>query len=284
MGRYKLAIIGYPLTHSLSGTMQNAALRAAGLEGEYETLETPPEDLINVIKKLKTQGYQGFNVTIPHKVPITLFLSSFDEAANVAGAVNTVKILEDKSLEGYNTDIYGFCHPLKEKNISLKSARAAVLGTGGAARAVCAGLSELGVSEIDLYSRNIIDSHKTVQLLREKFSDKVKINLLQVQILKSLENYKILINTTPVGMKNFAQGVSPLPDEVLATLGDDAVVYDLVYNPIKTELISQAEKLGKTYIGGLDMLVHQGAKAFKIWTGAEPDVQGMKIAALEKLM
>jgi shikimate dehydrogenase len=279
---YKLALIGYPLGHSLSRAMQNAALKAAGLEGEYEALETRPEDLITVIKKLKTGGYKGFNVTIPHKVHITPFLESFDEMANITGSVNTVKILEDKSLEGHNTDVYGFMRSLPE-DLELKGAKAAVLGTGGAARAVCAGLSLLKVAEVDFFTRNIINSHEGVQQLRGKFPA-LKINLLQYQMLKNLEGYKIVVNTTPVGMKSFAQGESPLCDETVATLGDSGLICDIVYNPPKTELLKQAERLGKKHIGGLDMLVHQGAKAFEIWTGHKADVAQMKIAALEGLM
>lgn len=278
---YKLAIIGYPLTHSLSGIMQNAALKACGFEGEYETLETKPEELISVIKKFKTQDYQGFNITIPHKVPVALFLNQFDEMANITGSVNTVKILEDKSLAGYNTDVYGFMRSIPS-DFSLKNTKAAVLGTGGAARAICTGLVELGVREIDFYSRNIIDSHETAQLLRSRY-DKIKINLIQNQMLSTLEEYKILVNTTPVGMKSFAQGISPLKDEVVETLKDDALICDIVYNPVKTELINQAIKFNKNYVGGLDMLVYQGAKAFEIWTGKTPDTSLMKIAVMEAL-
>jgi len=279
---YKLAIIGYPLTHSLSGVMQNAALKASGLEGEYETLETKPENLIQVIKKFKTEGYQGFNVTIPHKVPVTLFLNECDELANLTGSVNTVKILEDKSLSGYNTDVYGFIKSLPE-GFSVNEESAAVLGTGGASRAIVAGLVHMGIKEIDLFSRNIIDSHETAQILRGRFPN-VAINLLQNQMLANLEKYKIIVNTTPIGMRNYAESISPLSDETVETLREDALISDIVYNPFKTELIKQAARYGKKYAGGLDMLVFQGAKAFEIWTGIKPDADKMKVAALEALM
>ncbi len=278
---YKFGIIGFPLGHSLSSVMHKAALEALNLTGDYQTLETRPEDLVDRIKMLKRDNFTGFNVTIPHKVPMSLFLSKVDEYANLAGSVNTVKILEDKSLEGFNTDVYGFIKPIE--HLDLKSKKAAILGTGGAARAVIVGLKELGISEITLYSRNIIDSHKMADVFRQKFPG-ITINLIQNELLNTLKDYSILVNTTPLGMSGFHAGISPLNDELMATLSDDGLVYDIVYNPVKTELIRQAIRAGKQYKGGLDMLVHQGARAFEIWTGQKPDVDKMKIAALEKLL
>ncbi len=280
---YKLAIIGYPLSHSLSKVIQETALRSCGLSGTYDVLPTEPENLITRIKRLKVEGYHGFNVTIPHKVPITLFLSKFDTNANLIGSVNTVKITEDKNLEGSNTDIYGFVKAIPDDvKPNLKGRQAVVLGTGGAARAICAGLVSLGVSNITFYSRNVIDSHPHVEILRQKFP-KVKIELKPYSLLETLKGAKILVNTTPVGMKNFLEGASPVDYEVIKELDDDSLVYDIVYNPVKTRLIKHAEFCGKRYVGGLDMLVYQAEKAFEIWTGQTPDVNAMKIAALESL-
>lgn len=279
---YKFGIIGYPIGHSLSSVMHEAALKALGLKGEYQTLETDPEDLIDRIKYLKRDNFTGFNVTIPHKVPISLFLSQVDEFANLAGSVNTVKILEDKTLSGFNTDVYGFCKAIPE-DIDLKGTHAAVFGTGGASRAVVVGLHSLGVSEITLYTRNIVDAHNTAESFRQKFPD-IKINLIQNELLNTLERFSIVVNTTPLGMQSFYAGISPINEEIMNTLPKDGLIYDIVYNPLKTELINQAARCGKKYIGGLDMLVHQGARAFEIWTGMKPDTDKMKIAALEKLL
>lgn len=280
---YKLAIIGYPLSHSMSKVIQETALKSCGLSGTYDVLPTEPENLIARIKRLKVEGYHGFNVTIPHKVPITLFLSKFDTNANLISSVNTVKITEDKNLEGSNTDIYGFVRAIPDDvKANLKDKMAVVLGTGGAARAICAGLVSLGVSMITFYSRNIIDSHPHVEILRQKFP-KTKIELKPYSLLDNLKGYKILVNTTPVGMKNFLEGASPIDYEVVKGLDDDVLVYDIVYNPVKTRLIKHAEFCGKRYVGGLDMLVYQAEKAFEIWTGQTPDTAAMKIAALESL-
>ena len=167
---YKFGIIGFPIGHSLSSVMHEAALKSLDLKGEYQTLETKPEDLIDRIKMLKRDNFNGFNVTIPHKVPVSLFLSKVDEYANLAGSVNTIKILEDKSLEGFNTDVYGYIKAIPD-DVDLKGKKAAILGTGGAARAVIVGLKSLGVAEITLFTRNIIDSHQTAETFRNKFPD-----------------------------------------------------------------------------------------------------------------
>ena len=227
-------------------------------------------------------NYNGFNVTIPHKVPVSLFLSKVDDYANRAGSVNTVKILEDKSLEGFNTDVFGYVKAIPE-DVDLKGKKAAILGTGGAARAVIVGLKSLGVSEITMFTRNIVDAHQTAESFRKKFPD-LKINLMQNESLHSLDEFSIVTNTTPLGMRGFHAGISPFNEELLQTLPKEGVVYDIVYNPTKTELLKQAAKLGRRTIGGLDMLVHQGARAFEIWTGITPDTDKMKIAALEKLL
>lgn len=281
---YKFAVIGYPLSHSLSKVIHETALKNCGFEGSYDILPTEPENLVHRIKRLKVEGYNGFNVTIPHKVPITLFLSKFDTNADLIGSVNTVKITEDKNLEGSNTDIYGFVKPIPDDvKENIRDRNAVVLGTGGAARAICAGLVSLGVSTITFYSRNVIDSHAHVEILRQKFP-KVKIELKPYTLLDTLKGQKILVNTTPVGMKNFLEGVSPVDFQVIKTMDDDAFIYDIVYNPIKTRLIKHAQDCNIRYVGGLDMLVYQAQKAFEIWTGVTPDTAAMKIAALESLM
>ena len=277
----KLGIIGYPLGHSISAVIQKEGLKSIGLEGSYEVLETPPEDLVSRIKYLKTNGYSGFNVTIPLKVPMSLFLDDIDDYANIAGCVNTVKIMDDKSFYGYNTDIYGFKSAIPQE-IDLKGKNASILGTGGAARAAVVGLAELGVSEIDFYSRNILNSKQTLDYVRAKFPQ-INFNVYQIQNIRSLEATSIVVNSTPIGMKGFMADQMPLEKEDLDKLNSDTIVYDIVYNPVKTVLIQEAQKRGLRTIGGLDMLVFQAQRAIEIWTGSTPDVKAMKIAALEAL-
>ena len=280
---YKFGLIGYPLSHSMSKVIQEAAFKSIGAEGTYDILETEQEDLIDRIKYLRAYGYQGFNVTIPLKVPITLFLSGVDNIANVAGSANTIKIMPDSSLQGYNTDVYGFVEAIpKEIQDEIKGKEIAILGNGGAARAVAVGLSILKVKKLDFFVRNIINAAEMIEMIRRNFPE-VEMNCYQIDSLKNLSQYKMLVNTTPIGMKSKAMGISPIDERIVKTLPADAIVYDLVYNPLKTELIRIAKKSGIRTIHGLDMLIYQGAKAFELWTGKKPDIQQMKIAALEEM-
>ena len=279
----KFAVIGYPLTQSLSAIMHNAMFKHLNMDAEYLTLETEQEDLVTRIKQLKSQGYGGFNVTIPLKVPITLFLDECDKLADIAGCANTVKIMPDKSLYGYNTDIYGFqtAIPQTTQN-NIKNNPVSILGTGGASRAAAIALCQIGVSQIDFYARNVINAGGMVNFLREKYPQ-VKFNLFQIQSLKDLSNTLMLVNSTPIGMRGKAMGTSPIDEEILKTLPQMATVYDIVYNPLKTELLKLAQNNGYKTITGLDMFVHQGAKAFEIWTGQKPQTDIMKMAVLEAL-
>lgn len=278
---YKLGIIGYPLGHSISAAIQKAGFESLGLEGTYDVLETPPEDLIQRIKYLKTQGYNGFNVTIPLKVPVSLFLDDIDDYANIAGCVNTVKIEEDRSFYGYNTDIYGFKKAIPS-DVILKDKKAAILGTGGAARAATVGLTEKGIKNIDFYTRNIINSKQTLDYMRAKFPE-TEFGVYQIQNIRSLEEYSIIVNATPIGMKGYMADEMPLEKKDFDNINPDTLIYDIVYNPIETVLLRNAKENGLRYIEGLDMLVFQAQRAIEIWTGKTPDANIMKIAALRAL-
>lgn len=278
---FKLGIIGYPLGHSISAVIQKAGLKSIGLEGSYDVMETPPEDLINRIKFIKTNGYNGFNVTIPLKAPMSLFLDDIDDYANIAGCVNTVKVGDDKSFFGYNTDIYGFKKAIPE-TINLAGKNASILGTGGASRAAVVGLAEKGVKEIDFYTRNIINSRQTLEYVRAKFPE-INFNVYQIQNIRSLEGTSIVVNATPIGMKGFMADQMPLEKTDLDKLNPETLIYDIVYNPVKTVLIQEAQKRGLQTVGGLDMLIYQAERAIEIWTGKSPDTKLMKIAALEAL-
>ncbi len=277
----KLGIIGYPLGHSISAVIHKAGLASIGLEGSYDVMETPPEDLISRIKFIKSNGYDGFNVTIPLKVPMSLFLDDIDDYANIAGCVNTVKVGKDKSFYGFNTDIYGFKKAIPE-NIDLNGKTASILGTGGASRAAVVGLVERGIKNIDFYTRNIINSRQTLEYVRAKFPE-INFNVYQIQNIRSLTASAIVVNATPIGMKGFMADQMPLERVDLDKLNLDTVIYDIVYNPVKTVLIQEAQKRGLKTIGGLDMLIYQAERAIQIWTNKNPDIKLMKIAALEAL-
>lgn len=279
----KFALIGYPLGHSLSKVIHEAGFKSLGIEATYDILETPPDSLVDRIKWLKTNGYKGFNVTIPLKLPITLFVNEVDKYADLARAVNTVSIQADKFLKAYNTDVIGFKRAIPS-DINLKSARVAILGTGGAAHAACIALTECGVKEIAFFTRNIPNSIDLMNYVRRKFPS-VEFNVYQIENIRDLGEYSMLVNTTPIGMLGKAGDMMPIEMKALQTLNKNAVVYDVIYNPKKTVLIKSAEKLGLRTITGLDMLIYQAAAAQEIWFGGmyKPDFKDMKIAALEAL-
>lgn len=277
----KFALIGYPLGHSLSKVIHEAGFKSLGVEGTYDILETPPDELVDRIKFLKSNGYKGFNVTIPLKLPISLFVDEVDNYADLARAVNTVYIEGDKTLKAYNTDVIGFKRAIPS-DINLTGKKVAILGTGGAGHAACVALTECGVKEIAFFTRNIPNSIELMNYVRRKFPS-VDFNVYQIENIRSLEEYSMLVNTTPIGMLGRAGDMSPVEVRTLETLKPDAVVYDVIYNPKKTVLIKDAQKLGLKTITGLDMLIFQAVAAQEHWIGHTPDWKDMKIAALEEL-
>ena len=280
--KYKLGIIGYPLGHSISAVIQKAGFESMGIDAEYDVLETSPENLVDRVKFLKLNGYDGFNVTIPLKVPISFFMEDMDDYANIAGCINTVKITgQHHDMYGYNTDIYGFKTAIPA-DVDLKGKNACILGTGGASRAASVGLIEKGVTSIDFFTRNLINAQEPVNYLRDKFP-KVKFTTHQIQYVSELPECAIVVNATPIGMKGFAMDEQPLPDNVIKKLDKNTVVYDIVYNPLTTQFLESAKKEGLRVVEGLDMLLYQAQKAIQIWTGKTPDVNVMKIAALRSL-
>ncbi len=277
----KFGLIGYPLGHSLSAVIHKAGFESLGINATYDILETPPEDLVDRVKFLKRENYTGFNVTIPLKLPISLFVQEVDKYADIAGAVNTVKINSDKTFSAFNTDATGFKKAIPS-DINLAGKKAAILGTGGASRAAVLGLSDLGISEIGVYTRNIPNAMDYMAYMRRKFPQ-ITFTSYQIDAVRDLSKYDILVNTTPIGMQGVSADMTPVEENVLKTLPDGAVVYDVIYNPKKTILLKNAEKLGYRTINGLDMLVYQAIAAQEIWFGRTPDFNAMKIAALENL-
>ncbi len=277
----KFGLIGYPLGHSLSAVIHKAGFESLGLSASYEILETKPEDLVDRVKFLKHEHYSGFNITIPLKLPIALFTQEVDKYADIAGAVNTVKINPDKTFSGYNTDASGFKKAIPS-DINLEGTTAALLGTGGASRAAILALSECGVKEIGVYTRSIPNAMDYMNYVRRKFPQ-IIFNAYQIEQVRDLSKYKILVNTTPIGMQGRSADMTPIEEPVLKTMQPEAIVYDVIYNPKKTILLKLAEKLGLRTINGLDMLIYQAISAQEIWFGRTPDFNSMKIAALENL-
>ena len=278
----KYALIGYPLGHSLSSYIHEAGFKSLGLKASYEILETPPETLVDRVKFFKSQGYRGFNVTIPLKLPITMFLDSVDASADIVNAVNTVVIdPQTREMRGYNTDVLGFRNAIPE-DVTLCGKVAGVLGTGGAARAAITALAQSQMKEIKLFTRNVPNSLELVNYLRKTFPN-VEFNTYQIERIRDLSDIDLLVNTTPIGMLGRAADFTPVEENELRTLKQGAVVYDVIYNPKKTILLKLAQKYGYRTINGVDMFIHQALAAEQIWTGRTPDFKDMKIAALENL-
>ena len=277
----KFGVIGYPLGHSMSAVIHRAGFKSIGINASYETLETSPESLVDRIKDLKYNGYSGFNVTIPHKVPVALFVDEVDKYADITGAINTVKINSDKSMKGYNTDVLGFKKAIPD-DIDLNGKTAAVLGTGGASRAAVMGLHDRGIKEIGIYTRSIPNAMDYMAYVRRKFPS-ITFCSYQIDRMRDLSKYDILVNTTPIGMQGKSADLTPVEKDVLKTLPSGAVVYDIIYNPRKTILLKLAEELGYKTINGVDMLVYQAVSAQEIWFGKTPSFSDMKIALLENL-
>lgn len=264
----KLGLIGFPVAHSLSPVMHEAALNAAGLEGSYRALETPPQFLRARLQEIRRE-YAGVNVTIPHKESVRAYLDELSPEANAIGAVNTI-VCDGHRLIGYNTDALGFISGLDEAGISYRSKKALVLGAGGAARAIAYALMEEG-AHVAVYNR-------TTQRARE-LCESLSLHLVSEPLLDAaVRSCDLLINATSVGLKDPL--VSPLPEGLLPREG---AVVDIVYNPPLTRLMREAQNAGLPTLGGLPMLVWQGALAFELWTRVKPDIQVMYAAARTRL-
>ncbi len=274
----KLGVIGYPLAHSLSPAMHNAALNFKNIEGIYTVLETPEDKLADTIEHMKIQNFRGFNVTIPYKVDIIKFLDEIDELAKITGAVNAVVISADGKLKGYNTDISGFINAIPQDKLdNLSGKKAAVLGTGGAARAVCSALLNAGINNLVLYARTPGKAEDLKEILFFNFAD-ASISISQLEENLDLSDISILVNTTPVGMYGKSEGQSPVSEQSIDTLPDNAIVYDIIYRPKITKLLEYAQNRNLFTIDGTEMLVLQGAKALEYWIGQESPVDIMREA------
>ena len=277
----KFCVIGYPLGHSLSSVIHKAGFQSLGIQASYETIETAPEDLVERIKYLKNNNYKGFNVTIPLKLPVALFVDEVDKFADIASAINTVVINPDRTMKGYNTDVLGFRRAIPQ-DFNLTGKVAGILGTGGAGHAASVALADSGVKEIRFYTRSIPNSLELLTYMRKLFPN-VKFDAYQIEYIRDLSMVDILVNTTPIGMLGRSADMTPVEKPQLITLPEHALVYDVIYNPKNTVLLKLAQQAGYKTVNGVDMFIAQAAPAEEIWTGRTPNTDAMKIALLEAL-
>ena len=243
------AFFGDPAEHSKSPLMHNAAFKALDLNCVYRAIRVKEGELKEAIETIRNGQIAGANISMPHKERVMDFLDEIDPIALSCGAVNTV-VNRDGKLVGYNTDVLGFAKALKEET-PIKGEKAVVLGNGGAAKAVITALSMEGIGEITVITRSGRET-------------------------KEPSHCSILINATPVGMGEY-EGKSLVPDRI--ELNKDMFVMDLIYSPEETELLRQAKEAGcRGYKNGLDMLLYQGAEAFKLFTGMDAPIDVMREA------
>lgn len=276
-GKTKIVgLFGYPVEHTLSPYMHNAAFEALGLDYCYLPFTVSPKDLELAVKTLKALNMRGVNVTIPHKEGIIPYLDELDKEAGLMEAVNTI-LHEEGKLIGYNTDGRGFIISLKEEgNINPKGKRAMIIGAGGAARAIAFSLALEDVEKI--FITDIID--KKARALSSEVTIKTSKEALYIKDLKEgIDEVDILINATTLGMKKG----DPLPISP-KLISQRLLVYDIVYNPPLTPFLREAKAKGAKTLGGIGMLLYQGALSFKIWTGQEPPIDVMKKAIEGKIV
>jgi len=269
-----VGLIGWPVEHSLSPAMHNAAFAALGLNWVYVPLPVPPGALEAAVKGLAALGFRGANVTVPHKQAVMPYLDELTEAARAIGAVNTI-IVRDGRLTGDNTDAEGFIRALREGGFKPQGSSVMVLGAGGAARAVVYALLSSGTTEVRVLNRTY---ERAVTLVEDfgKLFPQVELKPLPLNsqaLAEAAGDSSLLVNATSVGMWPHVEE-SPWPEEL--PFPSHLTVFDLVYNPQKTKLLRQAEAAGARIISGLGMLLHQGARAFELWTRRKPHLHIMR--------
>ncbi len=267
-------LIGYPVRHSLSALMHNAAFEHLGIEAEYKLFEVKPKSLKKFFDDFRKNRISGINITIPHKTASMYMVDDLGDEAKLIEAVNTV-VLKGDRLIGRNTDGVGFIRSLKEDlGFDPKGKIAFIFGAGGAARAVSFSLAKEGISRIILTDLN---SEAAINLARD-LGKKTDIEVVALEhhkgsIKELILNSDLVVNATPCGMK--AGDAELFPKEFLHK---GLAVFDLIYNPAETTLIKEAGKKGIKAINGSGMLLYQGMESFKIWTGKDAPMEVMRKA------
>lgn len=263
----KFYLLGYPVGHSVSPPMHNAAFKELGMPHNYSSLGVEPAKLAEIMEsKVRGDEFGGANVTIPHKIEMLDLVDRLDDSARRAGAVNTLQ-WKDGVLTGHNTDATGGTKALIESYGDISRSKMVILGAGGAGNAL-AEILKPKVKELTILNRTVEKAKALAERIGAGYG-----SIVEDQAL--VESADIIINTTPIGMH---PNVSESTIDKRHLHGDQ-LVFDIVYNPLKTQLMLDAEEVGARTLGGLWMLVYQGAEAFEIWTGVKPNVQTMYDAA-----
>lgn len=271
----KTGLIGHPVSQSKSPLIHGYWMKQGGIKGTYSAVDLHCEGLEDGVHDLIAQGFRGFNVTVPHKIAMLEICDTVDELARIVGAVNTVSI-KDGKLYGTNTDVFGFTQNIRETypDFDFRKGAALVLGAGGASRAIVQGLLDAGVPLVRIANR----TRSNADLLLEHASAQEKISVVEWARRWDhdiLGDVNLVVNTTSLGMT----GKGDLEMDLTA-LPVTAVVNDIVYAPLMTDLLSTAKARGNRIVTGIGMLLHQARPAFELWHGVRPDVDEV----LEKLV
>ncbi len=274
----QLGVIGYPIGHSLSPVMHNQAFAQQRMNCHYGAFAVAPSDLRAAVEGIRALGFLGVNVTIPHKEAVLELLDDVAPTARQVGAVNTI-VNRGGRLIGYNTDGWGFICSLEEAGVKPAGLRAVVLGAGGAARAIALHLAISGVRDLVISNRTLERAEALARAVQTAVPEVPvrAVAALSPEERDTLIDAGLVVNCTPMGMQGEHEMESPISDINLLPQG--AVVYDTVYTPAETRLIREARRRGLRTVGGLGMLVHQGACAWEYWFGRRGPVSVMYAAA-----
>jgi|TARA_B100001540_G_scaffold198753_1_gene175059 shikimate dehydrogenase len=265
------AVIGDPIDHSLSPTIHNAAYRELEMECTYIAYRVNKGDLATGIESLKKIKISGFNVTIPHKIEMMRFLDNVDDTCKKIGAVNTV-LNDDGILRGFNTDMDGFLEPIKRKEIPIKNSNILLVGAGGASRAIIVGFQKEEAKNIIIANRTKEKGDKLAEFSNEVGLDATSIELNDMNDLGS--KFDFIVNASSLGLKGEKNIIpSSLMDE-------QTTVYDIVYKPLKTDLINTAKENNSKIIYGYEMLLGQAIRSFEIWLDQKAPYEAMKRSIL----
>jgi len=279
--RRRIVLLGHPVAHSISPRFQQAALDALGIEATYEAWDVPPEEIVIAVERLRSGDLLGANVTVPHKVAVMRLVDRPDALAERVGAVNTV-VNRNGALEATNTDVAGIMRTFEGAEVSLAGKQIALLGAGGAARAVVVAMRQAGAARVTVINRTQARAEELAPLAGEELDLRfAPLDAADATFRATLRNADVVVQSTSVGMRHGAdEGKSPVPS---GSIGSGQVAFDLVYVPEETPFLQDAAAHGAIAIGGLDMLVHQGAAAFELWTGKAAPLEVMFHAARDAL-
>lgn len=274
-------ILGWPVEHSRSPAMHNAAFRARGLEGNYVCFPVHPDDIADAVRGLKALGVRGANVTVPHKQAVIPLLDAVTPEARAIGAVNTI-VREVDRLIGHNTDAPGLARSLDDAGVPLDNARVTVIGAGGAARAAVVGLAMRGASRITVAARRIEQATALVLELSAVCDPcpLYAIGLEREALASELADCTLLVQSTSATLASSPDAAGFAASIAIEQLPRRAAVVDLVYRPRVTTVLARAEERGLKVVDGLGMLLYQGALAFELWTHTPAPLEVMR-AALE---